>query len=90
MPFYKELAAKAQGKVDLVAVLPQPMEEAQAFLKKAEVPTNRVVSTNLSAIGVSGTPTILLVDSRGKVQEEWKGLLTDQRKQQLLTRVLQQ
>jgi thioredoxin-related protein len=89
LPFYKELAAKTQGKVDMVAVLPQPVDEAQTFLQNAGVPAAKIISAKLSAIGVRGTPTLLLVDSKGKVQEEWQGFLDEKKKQQLYARVLQ-
>lgn len=89
LPFYKELAAKAQGKIDVIAVLPQTTAESEAFLQKAGVSATKVVSARLDSIGVRGTPTMLLVDTHGKVQEEWRGFQDEKGRQQVLARVLQ-
>lgn len=35
LPFYKTLTEKAQGKLDVIAVFPQPVAEAQSFLQQA-------------------------------------------------------
>jgi len=89
LPFYRELSAKTQGKLDLIAVLPQPLAESQTFLQKGALSVTRVVSTNLNQFGVLGTPTILLVDTHGRVQEEWLGFQDDKARQQVLARILQ-
>ncbi len=88
LPFYKELASKSLGHVDVVAVLPQPLSEAQDYIQQAAVPTTRVISADLATIGVSGTPTVLLLDRAGKVQEAWLGHLDESRQKQVLSRVL--
>lgn len=88
LPFYKELASKSLGRVDVVAVLPQPLSEAQDYIQQAAVPATRVISADLATIGVSGTPTVLLLDRTGKVQEAWVGELDEDRQKQVLSRVL--
>jgi thiol-disulfide isomerase/thioredoxin len=88
LPFYKELASKSLGRVDVVAVLPQPLSEAQDYIQQAAVPATRVVSADLATIGVSGTPTVLLLDRTGKVQDVWVGQLDESRQKQVLSRVL--
>jgi hypothetical protein len=70
MPFYKGLADQLQGRLDLVAVLPQTQIEAENYVKAAGLSDARVVSSNLGSIGVYATPTLLLVDSTGKVKSE--------------------
>ena len=89
LPFYRDLAAKAQGKVDVIAVMPQPLAEAQAFLQKSSFSPTGVVFGNLSAIGVPATPTILFVDPHGKVLEAWIGFQDAVGRQKVLARVLQ-
>lgn len=81
LPFYRDLSTRAQGHLNLVAVLPQPVNESQKYLHDAEISTNQVVSAQLDKVGVLGTPTLLLVDGKGKVQKVWRGLL-DQKGQQ--------
>ena len=89
LPFYKTLAEKAQGKLDVIAVFPQPVAEAQSFLQQAQVAPTSVVSADLGKIGVQATPTMLLVNPQGKVLEEWMGKQDDSGEQRVLARVLQ-
>jgi hypothetical protein len=88
LPFYRELASKSQGQLDMLAVFPQPQTEAQAFLQNASVTTTQVISASLDSVGVSATPTLLLVDGTGKVQAAWIGLLDEKRQQQAFSHVL--
>jgi thioredoxin-related protein len=85
LPFYKQLAAQLQGKVDIIAVLPQAQPEAESFIKEAGLNGVRVVSADLSNIGVHGTPTLLLVDTKGKVKATWVGKLDTAHQQQAIS-----
>jgi len=87
-PFYKDLAARSQGRLKIVAVLPQSLEEAEPYVRQSIAPSIQVVSSRLDAIGVAGTPTLLLIDSSGKVQQAWVGKLDDQGQQQVQSLVL--
>jgi hypothetical protein len=84
LPFYKDLAARANGHVALIAVLPQPQSDAAEFLDKAGVATTQTVTASLDSIGVSGTPTVLLVDGSGKVTAAWVGKLDEKGQQSLI------
>ena len=66
LPFYKTLATQVQGKADLVAVFPQADSEGRAYTEHASLPVRKVISADLSTIGVFGTPTVLLIDRNGK------------------------
>ena len=77
-PFYQQLAARNRGPIKIVAVLPQPLAEARSYVQKSIAPSVEVVSSQLDSIGVRGTPTVLLVDGNGKVQQAWVGKLGDQ------------
>lgn len=85
LPFYKTLAAEMQGKVDLIAVLPQSESEGQKYVEHASLPA-RVISKNLMTLGVYGTPTVLLVDRTGKIQAEWQGLLDQKAQDEVIAR----
>jgi hypothetical protein len=87
-PFYKDLVAKSQGRLRIVAVLPQPLSEAQPYVRDAIAPSVQVVSSRLDSMGVTGTPTLLLVDSNGKVQQAWVGKLDDQGQRQVQSYVM--
>jgi hypothetical protein len=89
LPFYRALAAETQGKVDLLAALPQPRPEGEAYLKEAGVPAAQVASAPPSQFGLGGTPTLVLLDRSGKVQEVWIGLLNGDRQAQVRSRLAQ-
>ena len=59
----------------LVAVLPQPVEETRKYLDGEGVHVDEVRQAAPESIGVAGTPTLLLVDARGKVSDVWRGKL---------------
>jgi hypothetical protein len=88
LPFYKTLAAQVQGKADLIAVFPQSDSEAREYLKSASLPVARVVSADLSTIGVHATPTVLLIDRSGKIQGVWNGLLSQKGQDELISHAL--
>jgi thioredoxin-related protein len=83
LPFYRTLSDDLKGKADLLAVLPQPQTEASAFLSSAHVEVTQLATASLSQLGVTGTPTMLLLDPNGKVQEVWVGRLDESRQAQV-------
>jgi thiol-disulfide isomerase/thioredoxin len=88
LPFYQQLVTRSDGRVNLVAVLPQPQAEAQMYLQNASIPISQVVSTGLDVVGVSATPTLLLVNSRGDIKKLWIGLLDEKGQQEVLSAVV--
>jgi hypothetical protein len=76
-PFYRQLAQTAGLKTHLVAVVPMPQSEAESYVHSSIAPSLQVVSAPLDSMGVNGTPTLLLVDSHGKVEKAWIGILDD-------------
>lgn len=80
--FYKELVQKcAEQHVRTVAVLPQSLAEAKAYLQGEGVDVNEVRQMTLSDIKVAGTPTLILVDANRVVKAVWIGKLSpDQEK----------
>ncbi len=87
-PFYQQLAMKAPGRFDLVAVLPQPQDQADAYLKSSSISARKVISTNLSSAGVTATPTLLLLSPVGRVEKAWVGLLDEQGQKSVLEAVM--
>jgi hypothetical protein len=55
--------------------LPQAVSIAEAYLKSADIHFDEVRHITLSDIGVSGTPTLLLVSDSGLVRNIWVGKL---------------
>ena len=90
-PFYRKLALKVREKqapVQLVAVVPQDVAVGQQYLQELGVPIGKVASAPLQSLGVQGTPTLILVDTGGKVVTSWIGELVPERESEVLDRVL--
>jgi hypothetical protein len=87
-PFYRRLKQEAGKGVKIVAVLPQPLSEAQQYLNAADVSVDQVKQLSLDTIGVWGTPTVLLVDGKGVITRVWTGKLqSKQEEQQVIAEV---
>jgi hypothetical protein len=88
--FYQKLTAfknsSPQG-LRMVAVLPEKQEEAESYLKEHGVGADVVISAPVSQIGVSGTPTLLLLDRENKLQEIWVGKLNESQEGQVIERL---
>ncbi len=74
-PFFKRIGKEKAQNVKLLAVLPQPVQEARQYLDGEGVRVDDVRQASPQSIGVSGTPTLLLVDSSGTVSQVWRGKL---------------
>ena len=85
MPFYRnlgELAARTQAHV--YAVFPPGEKESEKYLGGQSVRTDGVVSQKLADLGVWGTPTLLLVDAKGKIERAWVGALSEAQEEEVL------
>lgn len=74
--FYQRLLPVANAsKTAVVAVFPQPNNEARAYWASHDLPLTGVDFTEapLDHVEVSGTPTLILVDRLGVVQRSWVG-----------------
>jgi hypothetical protein len=74
MPFYQQLA-KERGNIRMVAVLPQSIAAGREYLKQHGVSVDEVKQSQLEALNVIGTPTLLLLDESGVVKNSWFGKL---------------
>lgn len=76
--FYRSLRTKqeaSEASPKLVAVFPQSVEEARAYLSSHGIKLDQVLHGSLSKMGVQGTPTLMLTDEQGKVTKVWRGKL---------------
>lgn len=84
-PFYQQLA-KARGRTQLLAVLPQPVEEGKRYLETLGVAIDEIKQRSLNSINVRGTPTLLLVNSEGIVTNTWVGKLQAEQEAEVLSK----
>jgi thiol-disulfide isomerase/thioredoxin len=90
VPFYQKLAAfknSAPARVRLAAVMSEPKEEIEAYLKENSISADAVFSMPVSQIGVNGTPTLLLLDGQNKLVESWIGKLNGQGESEVIGRL---
>jgi len=84
VPFYRKLGTTGTD-VKMVAVLPQPVTEAQQYLSGEGVHVDEVKQIPLNNLGVRGTPTLMLVNDVGVVTDVWVGKLPPDQEAQVLT-----
>lgn len=87
--FYQGLAQQKakQGGLRLVAVLPQAVRQGKAYLTKLGVSVDEVRQSPMDALGVRGTPTLLLVDKSGTLKALWVGKLSPEKEGEVLSRL---
>ena len=88
-PFYRRLTqtTSTNSNVRLVAVLPQDVAAGRQYLLRLQVPIEEVKQSSLDAIGVRGTPTLILVNGKGEVIEAWAGKLSTEEETEVLNRI---
>jgi thioredoxin-related protein len=88
--FYQKLTAfknsSPQG-LRIVAVLPQKQEEAEGYLKEHKIEADHVISMELTKLGVSGTPTLFLLNEQNKLEELWVGKLDESQELKVIERL---
>jgi hypothetical protein len=89
-PFYKRLCSLERANqlhAHLLVVMPDNKEEGASELQSAGLTAESVFDQPLSSLKVSGTPTLLLLDSKGKVFRSWVGQLTTQEENDVMAAV---
>lgn len=87
-PFYRELVEEySSDGTKIIAVLPQPVEEAKEYLKSNGVNIIQVYSTSLSSIGLRSTPTLMLVNEEGVISHYWRGKLSENKEAEVLQKL---
>ncbi|MFL6209948.1 MAG: peroxiredoxin family protein [Pyrinomonadaceae bacterium] len=88
-PFYQRLTQELSGQknIGLVALLPQPVDNARTYLTSLGVAVADVRQVPLDALGVVGTPTLILVNKEGVVIDAWRGQLPSNKEQEVLSQL---
>lgn len=74
-PLFRQLSEKSGGAFKIIAVLPESVSEAQAYLRREGVRVDQTMQVSLDKLGIAGTPTMLLVSGGGIVTQKWVGKL---------------
>lgn len=87
MPFYRRLGEQEKGnalRAHVLLVMPNDASTGGRFLKKDNLDVQGIFSQRLDALGVSVTPTVLLLDSSGRIKRTWIGQLTPSGEQEVM------
>ena len=87
MPFYKRLADLEKEQklhAHLLAVMPDDQISSAGIFSSAGIKVDGVFGQQLESLNVSGTPTLLLLDTRGRVERAWVGELSSQGEQEVV------
>jgi len=79
LPFYRQLGEQEKGNAlhaHVLIVMPNDAVSGSSFLRKDDVDVQVIFGQRLGALRVSGTPTVLLLDSSGRIERAWMGQLT--------------
>jgi thioredoxin-related protein len=89
--FYKRLSelerSDAIKDFHILAVFPDPSEIVSDLLKSEQLDLDSISSVDFEELGVTGTPTAVLVDQSGRVLELWVGELDDKGQQTLVNKL---
>lgn len=88
-PFYQRLTKDISGtkNVGVVAVFPQPVNDARNYLNKLGVSVADIRQVSLDDLGVIGTPTLILVNRDGFVTNSWRGQLPANKEDEVLSQL---
>jgi hypothetical protein len=85
-PLYRQIEQQRSNGLRVLSAFPQSIADAKAYQQKLGL-SFEVVQSPLSALGVNGTPTLILVDREGAVLESWIGKLSDVEAARVLERL---
>jgi hypothetical protein len=91
MPFYQQLsAARSPHNFSVIAVVPEGLDtrdQGIAFFSDHGVTVDTVLPMRFKDVGVSGTPTLVLLDSGGRVKSVWIGALNGAKQSEVLSQI---
>ena len=83
MPFYKKLMDSQHPSTHIVGILPGTEQEIREFVQKQQLNIETKVA-DLRGLGLNATPTMILVDSHGQIQNFWIGKLSQESEAEVL------
>lgn len=87
VPLYQKLAIAQQPireDLEVVAVFPNDLDMVRRFMTRENLRIRSVSAVPLDRLRVEATPTIILVNSSGRVERSWVGTLTSRQELDVL------
>jgi rhodanese-related sulfurtransferase len=87
--FYRRLAGglASQSNTRLMAVFSEDESEAEAYLKRLEVPINELRHVSLPSLGIRSVPTLAILNRNGVVTDMWIGKLSPLEERALMSKL---
>ena len=85
-PFYQQIVRHNRG-VQLIATFPQEISKSKQYLNDHNVPIDEVRQASLNSLGVKGTPTLILINSKAEVLRSWPGQLSTDTEKEVLSNI---
>lgn len=78
-PFYRQLVSRAARRPDvhIIALMPPNRDLDTAYVRAERMTFTEFHYEPLEQFGIEGTPTLLVVDSAGRVVHSWEGQLNE-------------
>jgi hypothetical protein len=74
MEFYRVLVPDAiSNDIRVVALFPDETSQARDYLSATGLAISEIQQSNLASLGITSTPTVLLVNKDGVIQHAWEG-----------------
>jgi thioredoxin-related protein len=88
-PFYQQIVRESANnrRVQLIAAFPQEISKSKQYLNDLNVPIAEVRQSSLNALGVKGTPTLILINSKAEVLRSWPGKLSAEEEKEVLLKI---
>lgn len=90
LPFYKQLAdaqRTSSRATHVVVLFPNQETEVMQYVQQNGLDLETIASVDFSALNISGTPTLILLDDDGRVLDFWVGKLPQEQEQQVVKAV---
>lgn len=86
MPFYRKLATipTSENQWRFVVVGREPAEILQGYVQSHALTSVKIISIAPGVVRVRATPTLILVDTRGRVVREWRGQLQPRQEEEVI------
>jgi hypothetical protein len=85
--FYNNVAYHCNStdhEIDVRVVFPDPFDQAQRFVKQHQLKAEVIPQVDPTVLKVSVTPTVILVDSKGRILNFWIGQLSPKDEEEII------
>lgn len=88
--FYNRLAEiqrASNSKTRIITIFPSTAKEIQQYAEQHRLGLNTMAAVDFRALNVAGTPTMILVDTNGRVIDFWIGKPSESTERQIIKQV---